>query len=140
MIILDLERIGLERIRLAAADHVRLIRLHQGLEPLADGGGRIGPLAVVAGGGGCDHGESRKGGEREFHPMAPIYRRIPTVRKFGRMTRAAICRCLYSLPSWPKFLSDRSVLPEREWYQLVIVTLMRIKQCAEYTAGREAGR
>jgi hypothetical protein len=28
---------------------------------------RIGPLPVVAGGGGCNHGERRQDGEKEFH-------------------------------------------------------------------------
>src|ERR1700736_7011473 len=44
VIALDLERVGLESIRLAAAAHGGIVGLHEGLEPLADGGGRVAPL------------------------------------------------------------------------------------------------
>jgi hypothetical protein len=43
------EVIRLERIGLAAATHVRVVRLHEALEPLADIGGRVAPLAIVSG-------------------------------------------------------------------------------------------
>jgi SAM-dependent methyltransferase len=38
-----------------------MVGLHQGLKQLAERGGRIGPLAVVADGSGCNHGERGEG-------------------------------------------------------------------------------
>jgi hypothetical protein len=48
VVAVGLEHIGLERIGLPAAADGRIVGLHQGLESLADRGGRIGPLAPLA--------------------------------------------------------------------------------------------
>jgi hypothetical protein len=64
VIALDLERASLEGVSLAAAADVQVVGLHERLKPLADGS-RGGPLAIVTGGRGCNHGESRERGEWE---------------------------------------------------------------------------
>src|SRR6202035_5120215 len=48
VVALNLEGIGLERIRLAAAGQARMVGLLDALEPFTDVRGRVGPLTVVA--------------------------------------------------------------------------------------------
>jgi hypothetical protein len=107
MVTIDLEGIGF-----AAAAHQWVVGLHQRAKPLPNLSGGIGPLPIVASGGGCNHGESREGGREQLHNVLESMRSIRQITRPAR--RWLALRLGLRAPSLDGFVGTPNDVPASE--------------------------